>query len=88
MTEDWRASLDRREAVDLTKAFVSICHPLLLAKLKAYGFTDDALGLMAAYLLGKTQRFKLMVFILTGELYVPVYHRGPWLALCYSIHLL
>ena len=57
MTQDWRVSLDRREAatvvaVDLSKAFDSICHPLLLAKLKAYGFTDDALGLMAAYLLG------------------------------------
>ena len=59
MTEDWRASLDRREAVDLSKAFDSICHPLLLAKLKAYGFTDDALGLMAAYLLGRRQRVQV-----------------------------
>ena len=50
MTEDWRASIDIREpvtvvAVDLTKAFYSVCHPLLLAKLKAYGVTDDALEL-------------------------------------------
>ena len=59
MTEDWRASLDRREAVDLSKAFDSICHPLLLVKLKAYGFTDDALGLMAAYLLGRRQRVQV-----------------------------
>lgn len=64
MTEDWRACLDRREtvavvAVDLSKAFDSVCHPLLLAKLKAYGFTDDALELMTAYLLGRRQRVKL-----------------------------
>ena len=51
MTEDWRASIDIREpvtvvAVDLTKAFYSVCHPLLLAKLKAYSVTDnDALEL-------------------------------------------
>ena len=34
MTENWRASLDRREAVaavavDLSKAFASVCHSLL-----------------------------------------------------------
>ena len=58
-TEDWRASLDRREtlavvAVDSSKAFDSVCQlPLLLAKFKAYGFTDDSLGLKTAYLLGR-----------------------------------
>ena len=65
MTQDWRASLDRREAVaavvavDLSTAFDSICHPLLLGKLKAYGFSDDAQGLMAAYLLGRRQRVQV-----------------------------
>ena len=58
-TEDWRASLDRREtlavvAVDSSKAFDSVCQlPRLLAKFKAYGFTDDSLGLTTAYLLGR-----------------------------------
>ena len=57
-TEDCRASLDRQEAVvvvavDSSKAFDSVCLPLLLAKLKAYGFTDDGLGLTTAYLLGR-----------------------------------
>ena len=72
MTEDWRASIDIREpvtvvVVDLTKAFDSVCHPLLLAKLKAYGVTDDALELITAHLLGRRQRVKVD-FILSGEL--------------------
>ena len=54
MTEDRRASVDIREAVavvavDLRKTFVSVCHPLLLTKLQAYGFTDNALELMTVY---------------------------------------
>ena len=57
-TDDWGVSLDRREAVavvavDQSKAFDSVCLPLLLAKLKAYSFTDDALELMTAYRLGR-----------------------------------
>ena len=61
MTEDWRRSLDRREsalavAVDLSKAFDSVNYNLLLAKLKAYGFSQPALSLMSTYLLGRKQR--------------------------------
>ena len=57
-TDDWGVSLDRREAdvvvvVDSSKVFDSVWLPLLLAKLKAYSFTDDALELMTAYLLGE-----------------------------------
>ena len=37
-------------AVNSSKAFNSVCLPLLLAKLKAYSFTDDALELMTASL--------------------------------------
>ena len=64
MSEDWRPCLDRREAVAvvavaLRKAFNFVCHPLLLAKLKAYGFTDDYLEVMTASLLGRRQRVKL-----------------------------
>ena len=64
MVEDWRLSLDNREAVavlaiDLSKAFDSVCHGLLLAKLRAYGLTDQALELMRTYLQDKRQRVKL-----------------------------
>ena len=62
--EDWRPCLDGREAVaavaiDLSKAFDSVCHPLLLAKLKAFSFTYDALEIITAYLIGRRQRDKL-----------------------------
>ena len=63
--------------VDLSKAFDSFCHPLLLAKLKAYRFTDDALELMTAHLLGRRQRVKLDGVFLRGKLLGPGYHRDP-----------
>ena len=46
-------------AVDLSKAFDSVCHNLLLAKLKAYGLADSALYSLAAYIKGRQQRFKI-----------------------------
>ena len=64
MTEDWRNSIDNKEAVaavavDLSKAFDAINHSLLLAKLKAYGFSPHALELMSTYLLGRQQCVRL-----------------------------
>ena len=56
MVGDWRLSLANREAdatlfrVELIKAFDSVCHALLLAKLRVYGFTDQVLELMRNYL--------------------------------------
>ena len=64
MTEDFRASLDIKEhcaaiAVDLSKAFDSVSHSLLLSKLRAYGFSDSALCLTRSYLCGRKQRVKI-----------------------------
>ena len=64
MTEDFRATLDNKEhcaavAVDLSKAFNSVSHSLLLSKLRAYGFSDSALCLTRSYLCGRMQRVKI-----------------------------
>lgn len=63
MSEDWRSSLDNKQdvavvTVDLSKAFDSICHNLLLAKLKAYGLNKPAVDLIRSYLQDRKQRVK------------------------------
>ena len=55
--------MDEREAVaaiavDLSRAFDSVYHGLLLAKLRAYWFSKSAIELMSSYLCGR-QRVKL-----------------------------
>ena len=42
--------------MDLSKAFDTINHSLLLAKLKAYGFSNQALSLLQSYLYKSFQR--------------------------------
>ena len=55
------ASLDKGEYVgvvfmDLSKAFDTISHNLLLAKLKAYGFSHNVLAFMINYLKNRSHR--------------------------------
>ena len=59
--EDWRGNLERKEivgsvSVDLSKAFDSINHCLLLQKLALYGFWDESLEWFRNYLSGRRQR--------------------------------
>ena len=54
MLEKWKRALDPGEYIlalfmDLPKAFDTINHDLLIAKLKAYGFSKEALKLMKNY---------------------------------------
>ena len=45
--------------MDLSKAFDTINHELLIAKLYPYGFSKDALKLIHSYLSGRWQRTKI-----------------------------
>ena len=64
MSEKWRKALDKGEYVctilmDLLKAFDTINHDLLQAKLKSYGFSDNALKLMRSYLKDRRQAVQI-----------------------------
>ena len=61
MIENWKKQLDNGEKVgvifmDLSKAFDTINHSLLLAKLKAYGFSNQALRLLQSSFCKRFQR--------------------------------
>ena len=61
MIENWKKQLDNGEEVgvifmDLSKAFDTINHSLLLAKLKVHGFSNQAFRLLQSYLCNRFQR--------------------------------
>ena len=64
MIEKWRKLLDigghaGALLTDLSKAFDCIDHELLIGKLHAYGFDNDALKLIYSYIKGRNQRTKI-----------------------------
>ena len=65
MIEKWKKCLDGKGGfagailMDLSKAFDTINHELLIAKLEAYGFGDNALETMHSYLSDRWQRTKV-----------------------------
>ena len=64
MIENWKKSLDNHGLaggvlMDLSKAFDTINHELLIAKLYAYGFDKNALRLIFDYLTDRWQRTKI-----------------------------
>ena len=65
MVERWKECLDRDGGfagailMDLSKAFDTINHELLIAKLHAYGFEDSALHIVQSYLSDRWQRTKV-----------------------------
>ena len=65
LTEHWRQALDNGNisgtvAMDLSKAFDRMPHGLLIAKLHAYGLSDDACNMVISYLKDRRQRVKVM----------------------------
>ena len=66
MIERWKLSVDNNGLaggvlMDLSKAFDTINHQLLIAKLDAYGFSKDALELILDYLSDRQQRTKINI---------------------------
>ena len=64
MIEKWKKSLDEggmfaAVLMDLSKAFDTINHELLIAKLHAYGFEKSALSIVNDYLSDRWQRVKI-----------------------------
>ena len=64
MIEKWKQSLDNKGLagavlMDLSKAFDTINHELLIAKLGAYGFKKSALAIILDYLSDRWQRTKI-----------------------------
>ena len=64
VVEDWKLALDDRKHVaamlmDLSNAFDSFPHELIIAKLKAYGMKEEGCAFVWAYLSKRKQRVKL-----------------------------
>ena len=58
--ERWKQAVDKRIVVgvlstDMSKAFYSLYPPLLINKLRAYGFSNNVLTLMGSYFTNKKQ---------------------------------
>ena len=73
---------------DLSKAFDSISHDLLLTKLDAYGFTKNSLNLINDYLTGRRQRTKISDRFSSWRDIICCLPQRSILDLCYLIYTL
>ena len=93
MSENWRKSQDKRKAVvavaiDLSKAFDSIDHSLLLAKFGSYGLSSSALQLCPLTWRFANRKLKFMGYVLVTETLKLVYLSVPfWGLFCLTSSL-
>ena len=74
LIEKWKKELDNKGyagaiLMDLSKAFDTINHELLIAKLYAYGFSKDALKLINSYMSDHSKEQKLTNLLAIGLLF-------------------
>ena len=72
MLEKWKNTLDNGKHVgavfmNLSKAFDTIYHDLVIAKLEAYGFSNNALSFMLSYLKNRSRRVSINSSFSTWE---------------------
>ena len=64
LAEDSKSAVDRKKLAyiltnDMSKAFDSVCHSLIVKKLKAYGFEHNSLNLLRSYFDKRPNRVKI-----------------------------
>lgn len=64
LIEDWKVALDKKEKValcvtDMSKAFDSLNHKILLQKLSCYGFSEHSIQLVKSYPTNRKNRVRI-----------------------------
>ena len=93
LIERWKFCLDKQGfagalLMDLSKAFDTINHELLIAKLHAYGFSTDALEVLLSYLQDRWQRVKINTTFSSWTQLLQGVPQGPVLGpISYNIYI-